>query len=66
MTTETYQPVDLKCPTGDKGKIVLDTKVGKLTCLECGGYWRGREFGINMDGHADIHSAIAATKKKAK
>ena len=57
--------LDLKCPTGDKGKLVLND-FGRITCLDCGGVWRGRDLGLNMDGHADIHAAIAATKKKAK
>jgi len=48
LVKEIYPAVEGKCPkSGCKGKLVMDTLVGSVTCLECGGRWRGKQLGID-------------------
>ena len=53
--TAVYPSVDAKCPKPKcDGKLVMDTLIGSVTCLKCGGRWRGKELSIDE------------TKKEAK
>ena len=60
LVKEIYPAVEGKCPkSGCKGKLVMDTLVGSVTCLECGGRWRGSKIEASIEA-----KEVKETKKK--
>lgn len=60
LNAKVYPEFKGKCPNGDSGKLVIDTIVGGLTCLECGGRFRGKSVA------KEVEEAAPTPKKKGK